>query len=451
MTASEDPGNDPGSGSEPPPLLPEPVRARVLALAAEALGKLAPEHLPAPLKRVASFAPARRARLAGTQIAGVLEADEQFRERLAVQVQALSGELGVALVEGRRPAAADPVEAAATAYLLRSPGWDDVVRACDRALRAERDQVEAQRADEQVDRLRRRTEELEAELEAQKTKHREQLDRLKREHTELRNRLGEARGRARAAEESESAARAESERELAAAAQALAGAEAELRRLRGRVGELETELGSARRAERVGRVSTSVRARLLLDTLTQAAQGLQRELSLPATELLPADSVDAETAQEGSRVSAGRRSLPVDDPALLEELLRLPRAHLVIDGYNVTKQTWPDMALDRQRDRLLSGVAALTARTKAEVTVVFDAAETRDRPVVPPPRGVRVLFSRYGVIADDVIRELVAAEPPGRAVVVASSDQAVARDVEASGFRVVAAAALASVLKGSRG
>ena len=34
------------------------------------------------------------------------------------------------------------------------------------------------------------------------------------------------------------------------------------------------------------------------------------------------------------------------------------------------------------------------------------------------PRGVRVLFSPVGVIADDVIRELVGAEPQGRPVVV---------------------------------
>jgi predicted RNA-binding protein with PIN domain len=433
------------------PQLPEAVRARVLGLAAEALGKMAPENLPASLKRVASFAPARRARLAGSQIAGVLESDEQFRERLATQVQAISGELGKALLEGRPPAAADPVEAAATAYLLRSPGWTDVVGAAAASLRSEREAAEAQRADEQLHRLQLRMGELEAELEAQRARHKEQLDRLKHEYTEVRTRLGQARARAREAEEAAETGRVEADRAAATAAQALVAAEAEVRRLKGRVGELETELGSARRSERAERVSGTVRARLLLETLGQAAQGLQRELSLPALDRLPGDTVDAVPAEEGSRISTGRGSLAVDDPALLEELLRLPRAHLVIDGYNVTKQAWPEAPLDRQRERLLSGVAALQARCKAEVTVVFDAAETNDRPLVSPPRGVRVLFSRYGVIADDVIREIVAAEPRGRAVVVASSDQAVARDVVAAGFRVVAAGALSALVPGSRG
>ena len=48
------------------------VRARVVGLAADALGRMDAQQLPASLRRVASFAPTRRARLAATQIAGVL-------------------------------------------------------------------------------------------------------------------------------------------------------------------------------------------------------------------------------------------------------------------------------------------------------------------------------------------------------------------------------------------
>jgi predicted RNA-binding protein with PIN domain len=318
-------------------------------------------------------------------------------------------------------------------------------------MRSKRELVGAQRADEQVARLTARVAELEDVAETQRARHKEQLDRLKADHTDVRRKLGETRARLREAEEMLAAARVESEQGAAAAGRALGVAEAEVRRLRGRLNELESDLGAARRSERAGKVTGTVRARLLLDTLSQAAQGLQRELSLPAVDSLPGDSVDADLAREGSRISAGRSSLAVDDPALLEELLRLPRAHLVIDGYNVTKHAWPEAPLDRQRDRLLSGAAALLARTKAEITVVFDAAETKERPLLTPPRGVRVRFSRYGQIADDVIRDLVAAEPAGRAVVVVSSDQEVARDVVAAGFRAVAAGALAGVLRGSRG
>ena len=107
------------------------------------------------------------------------------------------------------------------------------------------------------------------------------------------------------------------------------------------------------------------------------------------------------------------------------------------------------MSLERQRDRLLTLMGPLASRTRAEVTVVFDAAETSQRPPLRSPRGVRVLFSAPGVIADDVIRDLVAAEPTGRAVVVVTSDRAVARDVQEAGFRVVGWAALAGLLSRS--
>jgi predicted RNA-binding protein with PIN domain len=44
-----------------------------------------------------------------------------------------------------------------------------------------------------------------------------------------------------------------------------------------------------------------------------------------------------------------------------------------------------------------------------------------------------VIFSAPEEIADDVIRRLVAAEPPGRPVLVATSDQQVVADVQRDG------------------
>jgi predicted RNA-binding protein with PIN domain len=55
---------------------------------------------------------------------------------------------------------------------------------------------------------------------------------------------------------------------------------------------------------------------------------------------------------------------------------------------------------------------------------------------------VRVLFSDAGVLADDVIRELVAVEPAGRPLVVATSDKAVVASVRRGGAHTVASAVL---------
>lgn len=454
MTDSGDSGDaavetdgTPGGGPVGP--LPDAVRARVIAVAAESLGRMPADQLPPALKRVASFAPARRARLAGSQIAGVLETDETFRERLAVQVRAQLPELSHALEEGVVPAAADPVELAALAYLLRPEGWADTVARGAEVVHAERSSAQDRRSHEQLDRLRRHLEDAQAETREVRERYKQQVADLKTENSQLRHKLGDTRSRLKAAEDTAAAAESRAEEAVTAAEGAAGAADTENKRLRARIEELEREISALRRADRAERGEGTLRARLLLDTLLDTAQGLRRELALPAVEGAPADAVEADVAEHGARTSSSHGSLAADDPALLDQLLNLPRVHLIVDGYNVTKNAWPGASLEIQRDRLLGGIAPLAARTQAEVTVVFDAADTVERPLVKKPRGVRVLYSPFGVIADDLIRQLVAAEPQGRPVVVVTSDQAVVKDVRRAGARAVASTALSRLLSRS--
>ncbi len=447
MSAAEQvPTPEPGDRLGP---LPDAVRARVVVLAADAVGRMPPERLPAPLRRVASFAPTRRARLGGSQIAAMLESDEEFRSGLADQLRTTHpelAELADSVNEAGAPAAADPVEVAAAAYLFRPREWVEVVVEVVNGLESSQALAAQQQADLQVARLRRQLEQTTEDLKQTRQRNRDRIAELKAENADLRHKLGDARARARAAEAARTEAEAAVVRSGEAASAAATAQDAELRRLRTRVEDLEGELAGVRRAERAGRGAEALRARLLLDTLLDTAQGLRRELALPAVEGAPADAVEAHVAEEGSRSPSSHGSMASDDPAMLDQLIALPRAHLIVDGYNVTKTAWPELSLERQRDRLLAGVAPLVARSGAEVTVVFDAAETSERPLVNKPRGVRVLYSPLGVIADDVIRELVAAEPRGRPLVVVSSDQAVVRDVVKAGARAVASGALSRLL-----
>ncbi|MCY7373585.1 MAG: NYN domain-containing protein, partial [Spirochaetaceae bacterium] len=218
-------------------------------------------------------------------------------------------------------------------------------------------------------------------------------------------------------------------------------AEQELGAARFRQTEAETALGAARKAVRDGRSLEHTRLRLLLDTVVEAASGLRRELALPPAGDRPADLVEA--ARPGEDVpDAPERALSSDDPALLDQLLQLPQVHLVVDGYNVTKTGYPDLPLEGQRGRLITGLAALAARSGAEVTCCFDGAALSGRVPTSGTRGVRVLFSKPGEIADELIRRLVRAEPEGRPVVVASSDKEVVDGVRRAGARTVSAAAL---------
>ncbi|GAA2148193.1 NYN domain-containing protein [Nocardioides koreensis] len=429
-----------------PPLtlggLPGAVRTRVVALAADALPDVV--RLPPALRRVAGFAPQRRARLGGSAIAAALEADDELRERVGTQVAARTSYDADALPglaggdEG-----ADPAEVAAAAWLVRPEGWEEVLHAAADRLRERPDAVEREAAE--VARLRDKLADAEQAVRDLRARNRAQVDEYKNENASLRRKLGESRAAERAARAAlEEQQRAVEEAQRTASAQA-AGQDKELRRLRAQVAQLEAEASADRRAARSDRDEASLRARLLLDTVIDAASGLRRELALPSVEGAPGDRVEADLVRAGA-ARAGATAAASSSPALLERVLGMPRARLIVDGYNVSKTAWPTSPLEAQRIRLLAGLAPLVARLGVETTVVFDAAAASARTVAQAPRGVKVVFSPEGVIADDVIRDLVAAEPSGRVVAVVSSDREVATDVARAGARSHSAEALIGLL-----
>ena len=429
----------------PPEPLPSQIRNRVVSLAAEALGRIPPDQIPPALRRVASFTPSRRARIAATQLAAAIETDEVFRQRIATQVRLVVPEVANALDAGETPTAADPLEVASVAYLMRSVGWEELVRVGAGQANAEAAAADQESTLQTIERLKLQLAEARSEARTRRDSYRDQIMRLKTDNAELRRRVSELRTRVKTTETAAARSAAEQEVSRAKASTELGAAQAEVRRLRARVAELQTRTSTARRADRDERNTGTVRARLLLDTVLEAASGLRRELGLPTVTGSPADTVEARTARAGA-VAPGTRAEAQDDPSLLEELLALPRAHLVVDGYNVTKTAWPTATLETQRSRLVHGLAAIVARHGAEVTVVFDGADLVNPPPVNGSRGVRVLFSPPGVIADEVILDLVAAEPEGRPVVVASSDREVADDVVRAGARATASSSLVRLL-----
>ena len=194
------------------------------------------------------------------------------------------------------------------------------------------------------------------------------------------------------------------------------------------------------------RATSDRRLELLLSALEGAASGLRREWELVGGGPAPADVVAAGLPSPAIDGVGGRVGERTSDPARLTAWVGLPGAHLIVDGYNVTKTGFAELSLSEQRDRLVRLLGALAARTSAEVTVVFDGAAVTA--VRPPARGIRVLFSAPGVLADDVIRDLVRAEPAGRTVIVVSSDREVADRATADGARTAASTVLLAALGG---
>ncbi|MET9186785.1 NYN domain-containing protein [Streptomyces tendae] len=422
--------------------LPDGVRRRVVQIVSDGFGSLTLGELPAQLRQYARFAPNRRVKFAGNAMAAAVETDPLFRQRIGEKFRDTQPELADALDAGAALPAADPLDVAAAAYVLRPHGWVKLVTAAGE----EAQRADAERADEENRaELERLHEELARAREHTRTdteRLRTELDAAKREAESLHRKLRSALSDVKRGEAALRKIRAELDSVRAEGQTQVSAAESETRRLKARLGEAEAALEATRKAAREGRSVEDMRVRLLLDTLLDATQGLRRELALPPVSVRPAETVDAVEPGRMTPKDIANRALSENDPAILDQLLALPQAHLVVDGYNVTKTGYPQMPLEKQRLRLLGQLSQLAAQTGAEMTCVFDGAELVAPVLLAPPRGVRVLFSKPGVTADELIRQLVRAEPPGRPVIVVSTDREVADGVARAGARPVASAVL---------
>ncbi|MGC9496774.1 NYN domain-containing protein [Streptomyces sp. WG7] len=437
-------GGEPGDGAaevlDRP--LPDGVRRRVVQIVSDGFGGLTLGELPAQLRQYARFAPNRRAKFAGNAMAAAVETAPLFRQRIGEKLREAQPELADALDAGSPPPAADPLDVAAAAYVLRPHGWVKLVTAAGE----EAQRADAERADEEsraeLERLREELARAREHTRTETERLRAELDSAKREAESLHRKLRSALSDVKRGEAALRKIRAEIDAVRAEGHAQVSAAESETRRLKTRLGEAEAALEATRKAAREGRSVEDMRVRLLLDTLLDATQGLRRELALPPVSVRPAETVDAVEPGRMTPKDIAARALSENDPAILDQLLALPQAHLVVDGYNVTKTGYPQMPLEKQRLRLLGQLSQLAAQTGAEMTCVFDGAELVAPVLLAPPRGVRVLFSKPGVTADELIRQLVRAEPPGRPVIVVSTDREVADGVARAGARPVASAVL---------
>ncbi|MDQ1294790.1 MAG: hypothetical protein QG608_2675 [Actinomycetota bacterium] len=435
--------------------LPDEVRRPLLRLASETLGELPEGEVPRSLRRIRDFAPARRARAAAGPLAVALEGDPDFRQCVADAWRRSQPELAEAISAGPPPSTADPALLLAGLYLLRPPGWEPEVLRQREVLERRAQWDIAQAGQVAADGARS------AAL-GEVTRVRAELSLVRAHVAELQEELASARKESRRLRADNSRARAQLRRTSAEAQADRQRAEELLRRAEEirqeateRAQDVERRAEQSRRAAGLGRSLDEARARLLLDTIVEAASGLRRELALPPVEIRPADLVGGADAAlptvSGLSGGPGPGAPPAEnradgDPVVLDRLLGVPQTHLLVDGYNVTKTGFAALALSQQRRRLVDGLAALAARTGKEITCCFDGAEVESGSAALV-RGVRVLFSAPGTTADDLIVRLVRAEPPGRPLVVVSTDAEVAARSREGGARTVPAPALLRLLE----
>ncbi|WP_420121189.1 NYN domain-containing protein, partial [Nakamurella sp.] len=425
------PGRPPAGPADLPADLPAAVRTRIVGWAAEVVGRATVRDLSPPLQRVARFAPAKRAQRAAGVLTDAVRHDEVFRAMVAEHVAGLAESTGD-----------DPASAAARAVLLRSP---DAPELLDRAAAAQgRTDARARIGDLEQElrattaRLARAESRLAAQAAAPPVESGAEAERLKKRLREQGTRVREMQDQL-AAERSRAQAL---EQELARTRQQAQVWQEQARAAAGRADAAAENVRKLRETSDDRRAADDRRLDLLLQVLEAAASGLRREWDLIGGGPAPAEVVASGMAEPAT----DRRTA---DPVRLAAWVGLPGTHLIVDGYNVSKTGFAELSLADQRDRLVRQLSALAARTSAEVTVVFDgAAVTTTRPFA---RGVRVLFSAPGVQADDVIADLVRAEPTGRPVVVISSDRRVADHAVRTGARSGPSSVFLALLTGGPG
>lgn len=417
--------------------LPGPVRGRLAELAAAALGEMRQADVPAALRPVVRFAPAKRAKLGLSALITALHDSAVFRTAVVDWCRTKRPDV----LDLDHP---DPAVVASAALVLDAPRAAHYVelmsfRAEQGQLRGERDSAVA-RADKlaaDVERLRAELSQARQVAEQAGQESSAEADRLRKRLREQGVRLKEAKDEAAAARSDLARVRSETEATIAGMTHDRDRERERALDERQRAERAKSDAEVAWHSAREARQGDEVRLALLLETVEGALSGLRQELGANARSgPRPADAAQQVRARSGSRGG-------VADLATLDRLLTLPAVHLIVDGYNVTKTGYPELPLADQRDRLAHRLAALASRTGAEVTVVFDGADVLSVPAAGP-RGVRVLFSEAGVQADDVIRALVDAEPQGRQLIVATSDRAVMSSVRQHGAYTVASDVLLS-------
>ena len=118
--------------------------------------------------------------------------------------------------------------------------------------------------------------------------------------------------------------------------------------------------------------------------------------------------------------------------------------HIIIDGYNLIRQSAALSRLDEQdimlgRDALVDMLAAYRKIKPHRITVVFDGhhspvfSQTQDR-----RKGIAIRFSRRGESADNVIKQMAMKEREKALVV--SSDEDVVNTAEAYGAATISSA-----------
>ena len=382
-----------------------------------------------PILRFRKFTAAARA-----TVREVLESDDEFRARVvAVADEEDLGRYGwlwLTRPDGwEQELQAVPSDAASNGDLA---SLERRLRGAEAAVERVRSERDAER--EAAGRLRRRVASAEHDL-AEARAERDELRALADAAAEERSRVLRA---LKAAESERDAAR----HDLRDARRANVDAEAELAALKEATATGGGEVAPA--------PPTSTRVTEALGRARRALSNLDEALASAEAEIGLGDRTRAGRGRGAGRAGGDKRpvkptrrrrtlriGLRDGTVEALRHLLGIEGAVLLVDGYNLARLTWPNLAPDEERRRTVALLEEVQNRYGCRVVVVFDGESGTVAP--PASRWVTVRFSPTGTTADDVIIDMVGrgdGSMGGDPVVVVSSDMEIVRAAERSGAHV---------------
>ena len=405
-------------------------RALTAAMEVARAGEMSTPPVPAPMGLLPFLQFARLPPPALAAARRVLDADADFRARVAdAMSESAVGREG-------------------WLFLTRPDGWEVELDAAARARDESASAASEQRAEQDARRRLAQLEVVVARLESELADARRELAGATEALVQERRVGAQASRRATELEDRLTAARDERERRREDAQ----AAATEVTRLR-------AELAALTPVVDIAAVASAV------DGASAAADRLQRHLATAAAALHAVEGapVEFESASDAAGeappstapASRATRRKPValppavfdDSDAAAAFLVRVNGMVLLVDGYNVTMLGWPGRPIPEQRDRLVDALAQLSARTGAEVEVVFDGAADTTNPALGARRGVRVSFSPAWIEADDVVIARAVEVPAHRPVTVVSNDRRVREGARAAGANVLSSAQLLAALR----
>lgn len=129
------------------------------------------------------------------------------------------------------------------------------------------------------------------------------------------------------------------------------------------------------------------------------------------------------------------KGMTIESKNALAEIFKQEKLILLIDGYNVSLNSFSNLSLELQRERTINCAANIESRFSTNCAVIFDGESSSTRASMRSK--VHVVFSPADKTADDVIIERIQVTPSDRPIVLVTNDQNLKRRAKGLGCETI--------------